>query len=324
MLSEGISARRGRYGVWLYRDRINGRLRGRRGARLAAIMNGGAIPETALYSVVAEPQGTPVGTVDEDFAVESLAGDIMLLGSTSWRIRRVESARGRLLVEDAHGAAPNVPFWRGEAPARTDELSRQVSDLREKVDALTAGATDIPKAVAWLKQECALNDSSAEQLAEYIVEGRKVLGAVPSEKTVVAERFFDEGGGMQLVIHAPFGSRINRAWGLALRKRFCRSFNFELQAAATENGLNISLGEQHSFPLAEVFHFLTPETVKPVLEQAALASPIFATRWRWDATRALALLRFRGGNKIPLPVQRILSDDLLASFRETFRFPPIR
>ena len=313
MLSEGISARRGRYGVWIYRDRINGRLRGRRGARLAAIMNGGAIPETALYSVVAEPQGTPVGTVDEDFAVESLAGDIMLLGSTSWRIRRVESARGRLLVEDAHGAAPNVPFWRGEAPARTDELSRQVSDLREKVDALTAGATDIPKAVAWLKQECALNDSSAEQLAEYIVEGSKVLGAVPSEKTVVAERFFDEGGGMQLVIHAPFGGRINRAWGLALRKRFCRSFNFELQAAATENGLNISLGEQHSFPLAEVFHFLTPETVKPVLEQAALASPIFATRWRWDATRALALLRFRGGNKIPLPVQRILSDDLLAS-----------
>jgi len=312
MLSEGISARRGRQGAYLHRDRVSGRVRGRRGSRLAAIMNGGAIPETALYAVVAEPEGTLVGTVDEDFAVESMSGDVMLLGSTSWRIRRVESATGRVRVEDAHGAAPNIPFWRGEAPARTEELSQQVAELRERIDSfLTAGKA--AEAAEWLKEECGLDNAGAEQLMAYIAAGRAVLGAVPTQTTVIAERFFDEAGGMQLIIHAPFGGRINKAWGLALRKRFCQSFNFELQAAATEEGINISLGEQHSFPLAEVFHFLHPSTFKPVLEQAALVSPVFGTRWRWDATRALALPRFRGGTKIPLRIQRMISDDLLAA-----------
>ena len=168
-------------------------------------------------------------------------------------------------------------------------------------------------AVAWLKDECGLDDSGAEQLVEYIVTGRAVLGEVPTQQTIIAERFFDEGGGMQLIIHAPFGGRINKAWGLALRKRFCRSFNFELQAAATDDGLNIALAEQHSFPLSDVFHYLQTETVKEILEQAALASPIFATRWRWDANRSLALLRFQGGKKVPPQIQRIRSDDLLAS-----------
>jgi len=312
MLSEGIAARRGRYGAYLHRDRVNGRLHARRGARLAAVMNGGAIPETALYAVVADPEGTPVGTVDEDFAAESMSGDVMLLGSTSWRIRRIETAAGRVRVEDAHGAAPNIPFWRGEAPARTDELSRQVGELRERVDGFISGGR-VAEAVAWLKEECALDDAGAEQLAGYIAAGRAVLGAVPTQTTVIAERFFDEAGGMQLIIHAPFGGRINKAWGLALRKRFCQSFNFELQAAATEEGINISLGEQHSFPLGDVFHFLNASTAEPVLVQAALASPVFTTRWRWDATRALALPRFRGGKKIPLQIQRMMSDDLLAA-----------
>lgn len=311
-LSEGIAARRGRYGAYLHRDRVNGRVRARRGARLAAILNGGAIPETALYAVLAEPEGTVVGTVDEDFAVESLSGDIMLLGSSSWRIRRIETAAGRVLVEDARGAPPNIPFWRGEAPSRTQELSQQVAELRERVDRFLSAGRRL-EAVAWLKEECCLGDSGAEQLVEYVAAGRAVLGAVPSQTTVIAERFFDESGGMQLVIHAPFGGRLNKAWGLALRKRFCQSFNFELQAAATDEGINISLGEQHSFPLADVFHFLHASTVKPVLEQAALASPLFNTRWRWDATRALALPRFRSGAKIPLRIQRMMSDDLLAA-----------
>jgi ATP-dependent helicase Lhr and Lhr-like helicase len=311
MLSEGIAARRGRLSAYLYRDRVNGRVRGRRGSRLAAITSGGAIPDSALYSVVALPEGGTVGTVDEDFAVESMRGDVMLLGNTSWRIRRVESKSGRLLVEDAHGAAPNVPFWRGEAPSRTAELSAQVSDLREGVTAMTDGAP--ADAVAWLKQECGLNDAGAEQLVAYLAAGRAVLGVVPTQKTVVAERFFDEAGGMQLILHAPFGGRINKAWGLALRKRFCRSFNFELQAAATEDGLNISLGEQHSFPLADVFRFLDVNSVDKVLEQAVLASPIFNNRWRWDASRALALLRCRNGQKVPLYLQRMQADDLLAA-----------
>jgi ATP-dependent Lhr-like helicase len=322
MLSEGIAARRGRYGTYLHRDRVNGIVRARRGARLAAITSGGTIPDTALYNVVAEPEGTLVGTVDEDFAVESLAGDIILLGNASWRIRRIEGKSGRVLVEDAHGAAPNVPFWLGEAPARTQELSAHVGELRQTISDMLPNTSpvgvsptqpEVAETIAWLKAECGLDDSGAEQAVEYILQGRAVLGAVPTPTTVIAERFFDEGGGMQLVIHAPFGGRINKAWGLALRKRFCRSFNFELQAAATDNGLNIALAEQHSFPLADVFHFLNAETVQPVLEQAALASPIFGTRWRWDATRALALLRFQGGKKIPPQIQRMRSDDLLAS-----------
>jgi ATP-dependent Lhr-like helicase len=322
MLAEGIASKRGRYGAYLHRDQVNRKLRARRGSRLAAITSGGAIPETALFTVVAEPEGIVVGTLDEDFAVESSAGDIMLLGNTSWRIRRVEGKTGRVLVEDAHGVPPTVPFWRGEAPARTQELSAKVAELRQEISDRLANTSpigvsqsipEVAATVAWLKEECGLDDSAAEQAVEYILQGRAVLGAVPTQKVIIAERFFDEGGGMQLIIHAPFGGRINKAWGLSLRKRFCRGFNFELQAAATDNGLNIALAEQHSFPLADVFHFLNAETVQSVLEQAALDSPIFGTRWRWDANRSLALLRFQGGKKVPPQIQRIRSDDLLAS-----------
>src|SRR5437868_11961647 len=322
MLSEGIAARRGRYCAYLHWDRVNHKLRARRGSRLAAITSGGAIPETALFTVVAEPEGTMVGTLDEDFAVESLAGDVVLLGNTSWRIRRIETNAGRMLVQDAHGAPPSVPFWRGEAPARTQELSLHIGDLRQKISDMlprtspvgfSATQPDVAAVISWLKEECGLDDSGAEQSIEYILQGRAVLGAVPTQTTVIAERFFDEGGGMQLVIHAPFGGRINKAWGLALRKRFCVGFNFELQAAATDNGLNIALAEQHSFPLGDVFNFLQADTVQPILEQAALDSPIFGTRWRWDANRALALLRFQNGKKVPAQIQRMRSDDLLAS-----------
>ena len=272
--------------------------------------------------MVAEPDGGTVGTLDEDFAVESMAGDVMLLGNTSWRIRRVEGKTSRVLVEDAHGAAPNVPFWRGEAPARTEELSQQLGQLRKEISDRLPGVLPVEgwrnlpivaEVVGWLGEECGLDQPGAEQLIQYILEGRVVLGDVPTQTTIIAERFFDEGGGMQLIIHAPFGGRINKAWGLALRKRFCRGFNFELQAAATDNGLNIALAEQHSFPLADVFQFLHSESMAPILEQAALASPIFQTRWRWDATRSLALLRFQGGKKVPPQIQRMRSDDLLAS-----------
>ncbi|MFZ1136530.1 MAG: DEAD/DEAH box helicase, partial [Candidatus Korobacteraceae bacterium] len=469
MLSQGIAASRGRYGAYLHRDMVNRKLKARRGARLAAITSGGAIPETALYSVVVQPEEIAIGTVDEDFAVESNAGDIILLGNTSWRVTRVESKSGRVVVEDAHGAPPTIPFWLGEAPARTAELSQYVARLRETLSDLlpntaplpartrpeevpqglkpndfgacngtakavplqiglpgdhrgnrgpstpAAGAAasaqddngivsrgaaeaapfrrglkpagnekneaagrwpegqlypaglkassaqnrqqlelagndknngpdagpsttlragsegqlypesqvrhyrgiesspEVQRAVAWLKAECGLDDSGAEQLVEYVVAGRAVLGAVPTQTTIIAERFFDEGGGMQLILHAPFGGRINKAWGLALRKRFCRSFNFELQAAATDNGINIALAEQHSFPLSDVFHYLQVETLQEILEQAALASPIFGTRFRWDANRALALLRFQGGKKVPPYIQRIRSEDLMAA-----------
>jgi ATP-dependent Lhr-like helicase len=304
MLSEGIATKRGRSGAFLHRDQVNGVVNGRRGARLAAITSGGAIPDNAQYFVVTEPEGAIVGMLDEDFAVESMAGDIFLLGSTSWRIRRVEA--GRVRVEDAHGAAPTIPFWRGEAPGRTVELSDAVSAVRESI----IGEED---PVNWLTDICGLDRAGAEQAVRYVRAGAAAIGALPTSTRIVAERFFDEGGGMQLVLHAPFGARINRAWGLSLRKRFCRTFNFELQAAATDNGIVISLGEQHSFPLDIVFRFLTPATVEDVLRQALLDAPMFEARWRWNASRALAIMRFAGGRKVPPPIQRMRADDLLAA-----------
>lgn len=305
MLSEGIATSRGRSGALLHRDQVNGRIKGRRGARLAAITSGGAIPENANYAVIAEPDGKLVGTLDEDFAMESLVGDVFLLGTHSWRIRRVES--GRVRVDDAHGAAPSIPFWLGEAPGRSKELSAEVSLVRERI---IRDQQEIP---AFLLSECGLDEAGAKQAAVYVRAGTAELGALPALGTVVAERFFDQAGGMQLVLHAPFGSRVTRAWGLALRKRFCRTFNFELQAAATDNGLVLSLSDQHSFPLELVFAFLKSNTVEEVLRQALLGAPMFGTRWRWNTTRALAILRSRGGKRIPAPLQRMRADDLLAA-----------
>lgn len=301
MLADGIATSRGRAGALLHRDLVNRRLRARRGARMIAITSGGAIPDTADYLAVAEPEGTALGTLDEDFAVESSAGDVFLLGTNSWRIRRVEP--GKVFVEDAHGAPPTVPFWRGEAPGRTAELSEEVGRVRLEIAAKGAAA-----------EACASMPRLArEQAVAYLEAGRAALGAIPTTGTVIAERFFDEAGGMQLVIHAPFGARINRAWGLALRKRFCRSFNVELQAAATDNGIVISLTEQHSFPLAAVFEFLHPDDVEHVLTQALISAPMFHTRWRWNAQRALVLPRFRNGRKVPPPIQRMRAADLLAA-----------
>ncbi|MBA2652996.1 MAG: DEAD/DEAH box helicase [Tatlockia sp.] len=321
MLSEGIAGSRGRYGSYLFRDRVNGLIKARRGSRLTAITSGGAIPENNLFTVITESKGIMIGTLDEDFAIESNRGDIILLGNTSWQIKHIEGKKGRVLVEDAHGAAPTVPFWLGEAPSRTKELSLELSNLRKTIDEMlppTVNLIDgeqpaVKSALTWLTEHCGLQENGAEQIIRYILTGRAVLGAVPTQETIIAERFFDESGGMQLIIHSPFGGKINKAWGLALRKRFCRSFNFELQAAATDNGIAISLAEQHSFPLIDVFHFLHPNTIKEVLTQAVLQSPIFTTRWRWTAMRALALVRFRGGRKVPPNILRMLSDDLLAA-----------
>ena len=321
LLAHGIESSRGRYGAYVLRDGVHGELHPRRGARAVAISNGGAIPDTALYSVILQPENVQIATLDEHFAVDSGPGDVILLGNTSWRVQKVEAA-GRVLVEDAHGAPPSVPFWFGEAPQRTSVLCDGVSELREEIsrrtlelrpDAIHADAPAVAECLAWLMEACGVCEPAALQLVTYIVTGRAVLGAVPSKTTIIAERFFDEGGGMQLILHAPFGGRVNKAWGLALRKRFCRGFNFELQAAATDNGINIALAEQHSFPLSDVFQFLTEHTAKELLEQAAIASPIFKTRWRWAANRSLQLLRMSKGKRIAPQVQRTRSEDLLAS-----------
>ncbi|HEX2660900.1 MAG TPA: DEAD/DEAH box helicase, partial [Polyangia bacterium] len=305
MLSEGIATSRARAGALLHRDAVNRKLRGRRGARLGALMSGGAIPDNANYDVVLEPEGTLVGSIDEDFAIESMAGDIILLGNNSWRIRRVEA--GRVRVEDAQGAPPTIPFWLGEGPARTRELSAEVGAVREAVTAhADANETDALEDPAF--------DARVKSLVrDYLRAGGAALGGVPSETLVIAERFFDEAGGMQLVLHAPFGGRINRAWGTALRKRFCRSFDFELQAAATDDGIVLSLGAQHSFPLETIFQMLRAEDVDELLTQASIQAPMFETRWRWNAMRSLTLMRHSGGKRVPPAIQRMRAQDLIAA-----------
>ncbi len=308
MVAEGFTTKRGRRGAHIHHDEVNRRVRARRGARLTALTCGGAIPDVADYMVILEPEGTFVGTLNEDFAIESLPGDIFQLGNASWRILRIES--GRVRVEDARGQPPNIPFWFGEAPERSPELSQAVSRLRRDLE---QRLDDPETAVAWLVEALGVSPPAARQVVEYLAAAKRALGVMPTQERVVLERFFDEAGGMQLVVHAPFGSRINRAWGLSLRKRFCRSFNFELEAAATEDAIVLSLSHSHSFPLEDVFSYLKPETARHILIQAMLDAPVFPTRWRWNATRALAVLRRRSGRKVPAPLQRIESDDLLAS-----------
>jgi ATP-dependent Lhr-like helicase len=309
MLAEGFTTRKGRRAALIHRDEVHATVRGRRGARLLVQTSGGAIPDVADYRVVLDPGETFVGTLNEDFAIESNAGDIFQLGNASWQILQVLT--GVVRVSDAKGAPPTIPFWLGEAPARSDELSRAVSDLRNEVDRrLDDPAADT---VAWLMAETGLARVAADQAVSYLAEGRRALGVVPSQDSLVLERFFDEAGGMQLVLHAPFGSRINKAWGLALRKRFCRQFNFELQAAATEDALLLSLGPQHSFPLSDVFRYLHPETTRDVLVQAFLDPPVFTTRWRWNTTISLAVPRARGGRKVAPQIQRMQADDLMAA-----------
>lgn len=310
MLAEGFSARRGRIGAWLYHDSVNGRVRARKGARITATTSGGAIPDTADYEVRLEPEGTFIGTLDEDFAIESLAGDIFQLGNTSWRILKVDA--GVVRVADAQGQPPSIPFWFGEAPARSEEFSTSVARLRELIDQKIDENGNSDAAKTYLRDELKLSDYATQQVIHYLHAARNALGAMPTKQTLIAERFFDESGGMQLVLHSPFGSRVNRAWGLALRKRFCRQFNFELQAAATEDAIILSLGETHSFALDQVWRFLHSNSVKDVLIQALLDAPMFGTRWRWNATTALATPRFLGGKKVPAKIQRMKAEDLVS------------
>ncbi len=316
MLAEGYTTRHGTRGAYLHRDLATRSLRGRRGGRLTALTSGGTIADNADYAVLLEPQGLNIGTVNEDFAVESLAGDVFQLGNTSYRILKIES--GRVRVEDAQGMPPSIPFWLGEAPGRSDELSFAVARLRDEIDRRLAegaavGRVDLSPAIDWLTGTLGLAETAARQIVEYLARARSALGALPTQQRLVMERFFDESGGTQLVIHSPYGSRINRAWGLALRKRFCRTFNFELQAAATEDAIILSLSTSHSFPLAEVWRYLHSANAEQVLIQALLDAPLFGVRWRWIATTALALPRMAGGRKVAPQLQRMKSDDLLAT-----------
>jgi ATP-dependent Lhr-like helicase len=307
-LSEGIARSTGRGRVYLHHDHVGRRLKARKGARLAAITNAGAIPENGSYRVVAEPDDTVVGTLDEDFAVESMRGDVFLLGNTSWQILHVRG--GEVRVVDARGAPPTIPFWLGEAPGRTLELSTEVSRLREDIEPHLGDAT---AAETWLMAETGCSTEAVRQAVAYFVTQKEAIGLLPTCRRVVFERFFDETGGMQLVVHAPFGAAVTRAWGFAMRKRFCRSFDFELQATADDDGFMLSLGPQHSFPIESLFPRVTSENVRGLCEQAVLRIPMFQVRWRWNVTRALLVLRRKNGQKIPPPLQRFRAEDLLSA-----------
>jgi len=326
MLSEGFTVQRGRRGAYIHHDIVNGRLRARKGARLAALISGGTIPDSFDYDVVLEPTNTFIGTVNEDFAIESVPGDVFLLGNHSWRILKVSG--GKVRVEDAGGLPPTIPFWFGEAGGRSVEFSEAVSRLREELsqkigdiknfikedDLVDSFSNDSWKreSLSWLTEEIGLTLEAAYQLVVYMATVKAAFGLIPTHKKLVIERFFDEAGAMHLVVHSPYGSRLNRAWGLALRKRFCRKFNFELQAAAAEDSIILSLGATHSFPLEEVYQYLHPNSVRNVLTQALLDAPMFEVRWRWNASTALAVLRRWTSKKVPPAVQRIHSEDLIA------------
>ena len=310
LVSDGIETGRGARGAYVHHDAVNGELRGRKGARLAALTSGGAIPETGDYRVVAEPDDTFIGTVNEDWAVESMAGDIFLLGTHSWQIRRVEP--GVVRVRDAGDAPPTVPFWLGEAPARTAELSAEVSDAAAPRSTTLLAAGDPDGARRWLMDAAGIDRERGHD-DRRLPRGRRgpCSARCPRRSSLVLERFFDDTGGMQLVVHSPYGGRINRALGLALRKKFCRTFNFELQAAASDDAIVLSLGPHHSFPLEEVPAL--PSAARPSTtrcEHAILDSPMFQARWRWNLNRSLMVLRFRGGRRNPPPIQRMESDDL--------------
>jgi len=316
MLAEGYTTRHGARGAYLHRDLATRSLRGRRGGRLTALTSGGTIADNSDYAVLLEPQGLNIGTVNEDFAVESLAGDVFQLGNTSYRILKIEA--GRVRVEDAQGMPPSIPFWLGEAPGRSDELSFAVARLRGEIDQRLASAESqaaerLQPVIDWLADTPGIPREAAQQIVEYLSRARSALGALPTQRRLIMERFFDESGGTQLVIHSPYGSRINRAWGLALRKRFCRTFNFELQAAATEDAIILSLSTSHSFALDEVWRYLHSASAEQVLIQALLDAPLFGVRWRWIATTALALPRMAGGRKVAPQLQRMKSEDLLAT-----------
>ena len=310
MISDGFTTRHGPRAGYVHRDAVHHLLRERLGTRMTALTSGGTIPETGDYTVMLEPQADKIGSVNEDFAVESLAGDVFQLGNTSYRILRIEP--GKVRVEDAQGAAPNIPFWLGEAPGRTDELSFAVSRLRAEFERQWRAGSRAA-ALGWARDTLALDPAAADQLVDYLGRTLATLGVLPTQDQIVLERFFDESGGMQLVIHSPRGSRLNRAWGLALRKRFCRQFNFELQASATEDAIVLSLSTSHSFVLADVARYLHSHSALDVLVQALLDAPLFGVRWRWNATTALALPRFRGGRKVAPQIQRMKSEDLLAA-----------
>jgi len=321
MLSEGFTTRRGRKGAYIFHDVVQKQLRPRKGARLTAIINGGAIPDNFDCDVIKEPENIFVGTLNEDFAIESAPGDVFQLGNTSYRVLRVET--GKVKVEDAHGLPPSVPFWLGEAPGRTSELSFAVSRLREELSIRLkeleaheiqeeSGIEWKKEAMNWLLNDVGISEAAADQLIIYLALTKVAMGVIPSQDKLVLERFFDEAGDMHLVIHSPFGSRINRAWGLSIRKRFCKKFNFELQAAATEDAIILSLGSTHSFPLEEVFGYLKSASVREVLIQALLDSPMFEIRWRWNASCALAVIRRRAGQRVPPQLQRMQSEDLVA------------
>ncbi len=306
MLNDGYSLRFGRRSRYIFYDRTEQIVRARPGARITAALNGGAIPENFEYEVIEEPDGTYVGSVHEDFAIESSRGDVFQLGNRLWQITQVSG--NRVSVVYAPNKHPTIPFWIVDVPGRTDALSAAVSSLHE----LYVKTGDAQRFALQVCDETGLAPAWVLPLADYYREASESLGSLPTQSTVILERFFDEVKNCHIVLHAPFGAQVNRAWGLALRKRFCRQFNFELQAAANDNAIILSLSHTHSFVLPDVFRYLASASAQDVLTQALLDAPMFEVRWRWNASRALAILRRNMRGKVPAQWQKSGAQDLVA------------
>lgn len=310
LTSRGIVTGHGPRGAHLHFDPVNQKVRPRRGASLAAIGGAGAIPDTGEYRVVLEPDGVTVGSLDEDFAIESSPGDVFLLGTHAWRVTRVESSVVRVI--DATGQAPTAPFWFGESPGRTIELSAAVADLHEELlDPLARRDADAARHLVMAIP--GVSADVAQQVVAFLSASYDVLGDLPTRRTLIIERFFDETESSHLVVHAPQGARLNRALGLALRKRFCVTFDFELQAAADDEAITIALGPHHSFELESVMKMVRSNTCRDVLTQAVLPLPMLAARWRWNTARALVLRRSMNFQRRPINLQRMEADDLMAA-----------
>ena len=299
-------------------DRVNDRLHARRGSRFLALTSGGTIPDNGLYDVFVAETDLKVGTLDEEFVTESLPGDVFLLGSHAWKIVKVRS--DRVLVEDAQGMSPTIPFWKGEHPSRSWELGLAVGRLRRDA----AERLDAPDFVAWATDACGLDARAAGAMRAWLVKAGEILDGVPDDQGIVVESFSDEMGGRHAMIHAVFGMRINGAWGMVLREKLRRVFGIVAEASHVDDGILLSFAPGQVPPAPErLVTLVAPEEVDTLLGRALIGTPLFATRFRHCAIRALFIPRMSRGQRTPAYLQRLKADALLESVGGQPEFPVV-
>src|SRR6266478_436795 len=296
-------------------DRVNDRLHARRGSRFLALTSGGTIPDNGLYDVFVAETDLKVGTLDEEFVTESLPGDVFLLGSHSWKIVKVRA--DRVLVEDAQGMSPTIPFWKGEHPSRSWELGLAVGRLRRDA----AERLDAPDFATWAAQACGLDARAASAMKAWLVMAGEVLDGVPDDQGIVVESFSDEMGGRHAMIHSVFGMRVNGAWGMVLKEKLRRA-GLVAEASHVDDGILLSFAPGQVPPSPErLVTLIAPEEVDTLLGKALIGTPLFGTRFRHCAIRALFIPRMYRGQRTPAYLQRLKADALLESVGGQAEFP---